>query len=597
MPRCCAKRAAFFAADNAPPLTDPLSMSHFAGYLTAGSQPAPAIEQALQGQLARDAERPLQTLREGPLWLATQSVAVWRSTVAEQQAGRVSALVGDPIWLVHEDEAAHPATSAQRLAEALTSNHPEALSACRGSFAALGWDGAQLLLSTDAIGSRPLYWKRERERLLFATSLRLLRALQAEPEQVDEAGLAESLFFGQALGKRTVLAGVQVLMPGQALRARPGQSPELLTWFDLAAVPAQTLDAEATVARLHQVFARAVQRRLLPGPQQAFLSGGLDSRAVVAALVDAGQSVQSFCAAYPGSLDDLVGEQIAQVLGTQHRTWHRSPADRVRVALDPFALYAREHFPAPSGVAGAPRAIWSGDGGSVTLGHVYLSPESVARTAQPGLNADRVRQLFPALAGRPTRQLSRQRLQAWADMATEGALQALQRTADAAPDRRLFLFYMQNDQARHLYHHFERIASSGVELLTPFFDSDFVRLVQSLPIAGFLRHGVYNDWIQRFGCAAGSVYWQPYRNHLPGPHAKPSTIADQWDGSWYGGAEVRRSYRAIAGEVLARRDPLSAPFLSRPLLHLARLRHGLGLAGQEYEVAYARNLVHTLARD
>ena len=57
---------------------------------------------------------------------------------------------------------------------------------------------------------------------------------------------------------------------------------------------------------------------------------------------------------------------------------------------------------------------------------------------------------------------------------------------------------------------------------------------------------------------------------------------------------MRRSYREIAADVLRRRDPLVAPLINRPLLHLIRLRHALGWGGQEYEVSYARNLVGML---
>lgn len=572
-------------------------MSHFAGILSLhpGTDNS-ALEQAALKLLAREPSRAIQQLRHGRLWIVVQSLAVWQAPGAEQLPGGLCAVAGDPLLVDSQSDVADPVGSVRELGAALIEGRWQALQGCRGSFAAVGWNGERLLLATDKIGSRPLYWKAERERLVFATSLRLLRSLQAEPESVDEQGLAETLFFGQPLGQRTALAAIQVLCPGQFLRVEHAVKPQDQSYFNLADQTVSPLDYEQAVAELHRVFARAVKRRLQPGIQQAFLSGGLDSRAVVAALVDQGLQVQSFCAAYPGSLDDLVGRQIAARLGTQHLTWHRSPADRVRVALDPFAIYARDHFPSPDGRAQTARAIWSGDGGSVTLGHVYMDEARVELAGQ-ALSADHVRKLFPQLAGRPTRQLSRQRLRQWADSATEGALKALQRTEDAPAERRLFLFYMQNDQARHLYHHFERINESCVELLTPFFDSDFVSLVQSLPIAWFLRHRLYNEWIQGFGCGAGEVYWQPYRSHIPGPHQAPSTTADQWDGSWYGGADVRRSYREIASELLRTREPLATPFMSRSILHLARLRQGLGLGGQEYEVAYARNLVHTLARD
>ncbi len=558
-------------------------MSHFAGYLKTRPQDDDASsERALLGRMARTSHAPTQQLRSGRLWVAAVSVPVFRDAVVTAFGPGLVAMAGDPL----------PEPSApQDLLAGLAACRWQSLECTLGSFAALGWDGERLLLATDKVGSRPLYWKREAGRLLFATSLRWLRSLQGEAERVDEQGLAETLFLGQPLANRTALAGVQVLRPGHALLVEASGEAREQRYFDLAAVTPRSMPQDEAVPALHGAFSRAVQRRLRAGEQQAFLSGGLDSRAVVAELIDQGQTVRSFCAAYPGSLDDLAGQQIAAHLGTRHHTWHRSPADRVRVALDPFALYARDHFPDPEGRRA--RAIWSGDGGSVTLGHVYMNEATVERAAG-AIDGGVVRDLFPGLNGRPTRQIARQKLERWADLANDGALQAFGELAHAPPERRLFLFYMLNDQARHLYHHFERIEESGVELLTPFFDAEFVTLVQSLPIAWFLRHRLYNDWIQGFRCQAGSLYWQPYRNHIPGPHANPWPSADQWSSQWYSGADVRRSYREIAADVLRRRDPLVAPLINRPLLHLVRLRHALGLGGQEYEVSYARNLVGLL---
>jgi asparagine synthase (glutamine-hydrolysing) len=219
-----------------------------------------------------------------------------------------------------------------------------------------------------------------------------------------------------------------VLRPGHALLVEASGEAREQRYFDLAAVTPRSMPQDEAVPALHGAFSRAVQRRLRAGEQQAFLSGGLDSRAVVAELIDQGQTVRSFCAAYPGSLDDLAGQQIAAHLGTRHHTWHRSPADRVRVALDPFALYARDHFPDPLG-QGA-RAIWSGDGGSVTLGHVYMNEATVERAAG-AIDGGVVRDLFPGLNGRPTRQIARQKLERWADLATDGALQAFGELAHA----------------------------------------------------------------------------------------------------------------------------------------------------------------------
>jgi len=569
-------------------------MTHFAGYLLReGAAPAATAQRAVLDRMARSPGLQVQERSSPRFWIACQTVPAWRSddTLLSGPDALV-AMAGDAL-MTEGDEAPTAEQSAARLRAALLGDTPAALAAAQGTFAAAAWDigRQQLTLAVDKVASRCLYVREQADRVSFATSLRLLRALAPDGEAVDEQGLAETLFFGQPLGARTVFQGVRVLRPAQRLRVSGALQVNADTYADMMAPAPAPHEPEAVLERLHQVFARAVRRRLQPGPQEAFLSGGMDSRAVVAALVDAGVPVRSFCTAYAGSIDDVVGRIVAQRFGTAHETWHRTPAERVRIALDPFALYARDHFP-PRQPAAA-RQLWSGDGGSVTLGHVYMTRPAVELASGP-ISADTIRRLFPGLAHRPTRQVAGSKAAAWAEMATAGALEEFRTLQAAAPDRRLFQFYMRNDQARHLYHHFEAIDQSGIELLTPFFDGEFVALVASLPIDGFLYHGVYNEWIKHFRCGAGDIYWQPYRGHQAGPHPSPVVQADQWDGSWYEGADVRRAYREVLDGLLATRHGLAEAYVSRPRLRAIRWLNAAGVSRYNFEIAYARNVVGQL---
>lgn len=580
-------------------------MSHFAGLLTAASagadaNPAAGIEarRRLLNAMARNPSLVVNEVSDTRFWCAATTVPVWPAAVAQASAGVLGALAGDPVMV---DGATPPNVerSVHQVFEALGQGRFAALAQAKGMFCAAVWNAraGRLVLATDALASRPLYYTQAARGgpIAFATSLRLLRVLVgADGERVDEQGFAEQLFFGQALGERTVFRDVKVLTPGQAVVFTDGSSRQSVTHADYTATPRLDLRYEQASDCLHACFAEAVRRRAIGTRQEAFLSGGMDSRAVVAELVDQGHTLSTFCAAYPDSIDDVVSRQVAQAFGiTRHTTWHRTPAERILVALDPFAIYARDHFPTDSGRTA--RGLWSGDGGSVTLGHVYMTEASVALAATVP-NADLVRRLFPTLQTRPTRQLSAPETARLAEMATAGAMAELERCSAAEPDRRLFHFYMRNDQARHLYHHYEAIDLSQIELLTPFFDADFVSLVSALPTAWFLNHRIYNDWIQGFRCGAGNHYWQPYRGHLPCPHPNPSTASDQWDNAWYSGPQVRQAYARMAGELLGRDEPLAAPYHSKGLLRLCGLLNRVGVSKYNYEIAYARNLLHTLGR-
>jgi len=565
-------------------------VSHFAGYLLRpGGQRDRGREQAVLERMARSPALTLSVQGTDRFWLVCQTVPARRADDLVLHAeGGVSVLAGEPLN-GSDTEPAAPAAEALFRRDALDGS-VRSLVASPGTFAVAAWNPRTetLLLATDHVASRSLYFISDDQHIAFATSLRLLRALLPSGDEVDEQGVAETVFFGQCLGSRTPFKNVQVLRPGQALRVDARWQPSAHDYLDRLNRPIEPVPPGDIVQMLHHAFAKAVSRRLRPGPQEAFLSGGMDSRAVVAALTDAGRPVRSFCTAYAGSLDDIVSREVAQRLGTRHVIKHRTPAERVRVALDPFAQYAREHFPPESGPA-VGRRLWSGDGGSVTLGHVYMNRDSVA-VAAGRLDHAALMQLFPALGRRPTRQLSRQTTARWAELAEAGAAAEFQRLSGAPPERRLFHFYMQNDQARHLYHHFDGIDLNGIELLTPFFDGDFVALVSRLPIEPFLAHGIYNRWIRGFRCGAGEVYWQTYRGHEPCPHPAPVVTADQWDQAWYAGAEVRRAYRDIARQVLGRGPSAADRFVSRPMLRAFSWFNAAGSTRFDHEIAFARNI-------
>ena len=140
----------------------------------------------------------------------------------------------------------------------------------------------------------------------------------------------------------------------------------------------------------------------------------------------------------------------------------------------------------------------------------------------------------------------------------------------------------------------DSIDLSQVELLTPFFDSDLVTLVSSLPIAWCLDHRLYNRWITRFRCGAGDIYWQSYPGHLPSPHAKPAAANDQWGTDWYSDASVRRSYLGLARGLCARDDRLPFEYVSKAVLRAVMLLNRVGVARYNYEIAYARNILNNL---
>lgn len=147
-----------------------------------------------------------------------------------------------------------------------------------------GCERGDLFLARDQLGVKPLYLSEPAEGLLFASELKALLAHPGLARTLDLVALHHTLAYLWCPAPRTALAAVRKLPPGHALLASGGRVRREWAWWDLPfdghTDPLPAAEArEALFARVE----RAVRRQLVADvPVGAFLSGGLDSSAVVA---------------------------------------------------------------------------------------------------------------------------------------------------------------------------------------------------------------------------------------------------------------------------------------------------------------------------
>jgi asparagine synthase (glutamine-hydrolysing) len=167
----------------------------------------------------------------------------------------------------------------------------DGLARLRGMFALAIWDARRrrLVLARDAVGIKPLYYHRDRGRLLFASEIRALLADAQVPRTPSLAAMDRFLTFGYVPGHATVFEGVRRLPPGHVMICE-GRRVELRPYWRLGVEPREEpSDAERAEA-LRERLTAAVERHLLADvPVGVFLSGGVDSSAIVAALAHLGR--------------------------------------------------------------------------------------------------------------------------------------------------------------------------------------------------------------------------------------------------------------------------------------------------------------------
>jgi asparagine synthase (glutamine-hydrolysing) len=176
----------------------------------------------------------------------------------------------------------------------------ECLRKFRGMFAFALWDAHQhrLLVARDPMGIKPLYYAQSGSQFLFASEVRTLLGTGLVRPSIDRAGLVNFLTFGSAYDPFTVIEGVHALPAGHALTWEAGMVREHAYW-DLVDDPPAMPDLAATQERaadqLRGRLEDAVRMQLVSDvPVGVFLSGGIDSSALVGILSSGGVRPSTF---------------------------------------------------------------------------------------------------------------------------------------------------------------------------------------------------------------------------------------------------------------------------------------------------------------
>jgi asparagine synthase (glutamine-hydrolysing) len=194
----------------------------------------------------------------------------------------------------------------------------------RGMFAIALWDlrRRRLLLARDRVGKKPLYYAHDGERLVFASELKALLMDPAVKREINLPAIDDYLAFGAVPAPRTIYRGVAQLPPAHYLVWEDGRI-RVQEYWDLQFAPGRPRSEAAWLEEFDAVFGDAVRRRLISDvPLGAFLSGGVDSSAVVAAMAaHSSRPVATTTIAFRERAFDEAGHAraVAAALGTDHQ--------------------------------------------------------------------------------------------------------------------------------------------------------------------------------------------------------------------------------------------------------------------------------------
>ena len=253
---------------------------------------------------------------------------------------------------------------------------PRCVDALRGMFAFAIWDARQrrLLLARDRLGIKPLYYAERDGELLFASELKPILQLPHVDRSVSWEA-ASHLFTSLATpSSQSIVAGIRKLEPARIATATADRPLKIERYWDVEFVPDEETSEDELVERLRELLVESVSlHQVSDVPVGAFLSGGIDSSAIVATMAPiAPGRFKTFSIGFAeGGYNELdYARQVASAFGTDHYDLILRP-DVVRIVED-LTWYLDEPFGDTSAIptymvsklaAEHVKVVLSGDGG------------------------------------------------------------------------------------------------------------------------------------------------------------------------------------------------------------------------------------------
>jgi asparagine synthase (glutamine-hydrolysing) len=203
----------------------------------------------------------------------------------------------------------------------------------RGIFAFALWDGGQhrLFVARDPMGIKPLYYAESGAYFLFASEVRTILGTGLVPRRLDQSGLLNFLAFGSACDPLTLVEGIHALPAGHSLTWQKGTIRQSRYWDLVDDRPTEgtaasiltpsSMERQHAASTLQLMLEEAVRLQLVSDvPVGVFLSGGIDSSALVSILSRGGITPATFSIVFREA--DFSEAEHSRAVAKKFRTDH-----------------------------------------------------------------------------------------------------------------------------------------------------------------------------------------------------------------------------------------------------------------------------------
>jgi len=454
------------------------------------------------------------------LW--SYDIGAFSAQVSEKSDSKLTIVAGEPILKARDNNAGVVSDIALINKTNDDDNLSLLLQSARGTFSGVIYksESNKLSVFTDKSGIRPVYYFSIGSMFVFCSSLQLINKLSFSPKEINKEALNEHMAMGYCFSNKTPHKSIFRLDAAEILTSYNGVVRNCFYWnWDAIG---ETSESEVDkVAALYDVFNESIDCRLNTSNEQfAFLSGGLDSRVITASVNEKSPMIHTFNFATEGSQDSVFANLLAENAKYQHepqilptlkyQRWNNLIAKVISKKFD-----MNEHC-----------FVWSGDGGSVGLGGVYMDESIISYIERGDMDNAALLFLNNQKASLLTSYLNKD-FQFLSDQVLQKSITKELIDNKGSGARQLYSFLMKNDQKRHLDQHFETINEHKVELLLPFFDSLFLEKILNCNIERLMKHSLYMEWFEQFPIKYRETPWQTYPDHIPCPIPYKKVIS-QW---------------------------------------------------------------------
>ncbi len=326
-------------------------------------------------------------------------------------------------------------------------------------------------LITDRYGYRYLFWSVQNGCLVWGSELKIMLEMPFFKPQIDEQAVKEFIHIGFILRNRTWFKGVELLPTGTVLSwdIREKKKDVFRYWWWDKITPYTGKENENELSEeAGRLFINAVKKRCKgPGKVGIPLSGGLDSRFVLAAMPDCGYPLETITFGQRDSVDILLARKAAKIKGVKHHEYYIDSENWLQNRLEGIwrtdglkNMYHMHLIDAQSAMQGLFDIALNGIG-SATISDAYISEFNLGEKRK---EFDKpIKKNFLARCYHVDEDL-------------------LGDISEFENLNKYNYFFLENE-SRRFSNEGIRLSSTFVHNRMPFFDNDFVEFVLALPEA------------------------------------------------------------------------------------------------------------------